>query len=331
VSICTGYHRTPVVPKFYEQHKFSGEILHSYHYRNGKRFAGKKILLIGNGNSAFEISLDLVDHGASLVRMLSNTPRHVVLLSAIERLFKAFRFFGLLNASRAEKLHKIKKGSKEWNSEIEKRDSLMKYFQQDLTEFGFSPPPKNGFNDEQLNHGRIAVTDEGTVDAIKKRKMAILKGKIHRFVKNGVEIVTEDEVGVHKRKKEFVEVDTVILCTGFKPRLEEFLSDKLLEVPEGMRVTHPVPHVSEDGFTSSVWPSISFAGFNVDLNGGLGWGLWGWDIGKSIAQKLGTFTEGAIILPSRPSERSPFSTLSLKILFVTTILVTAYIVFAFLQ
>src|SRR5436190_14559903 len=43
---------------------YTGEVLHSSAYRNGDRWKGKHVLVVGAGNSGAEIALDLVEHGA---------------------------------------------------------------------------------------------------------------------------------------------------------------------------------------------------------------------------------------------------------------------------
>ncbi|MFT3934044.1 MAG: NAD(P)-binding domain-containing protein [Chitinophagaceae bacterium] len=44
---------------------FKGPVLHSFDYKTGKDFTGKKVLVIGFGNSACEIAIDLYEQGAS--------------------------------------------------------------------------------------------------------------------------------------------------------------------------------------------------------------------------------------------------------------------------
>ncbi len=43
---------------------FSGEITHSFGYKSGRKFKGQKVLIIGFGNSACEIAIDLHEQGA---------------------------------------------------------------------------------------------------------------------------------------------------------------------------------------------------------------------------------------------------------------------------
>ena len=62
--VCTGNTNTPrpyIKPGL---DTFSGAINHSSKYKNGTAFNGKRVLVIGFGNSACEIAIDLHEHGA---------------------------------------------------------------------------------------------------------------------------------------------------------------------------------------------------------------------------------------------------------------------------
>ena len=82
VAICTGAARVPHIPAFADPQASAGaldllsrpgaEIVHSRHYRNGARFENRHVAVIGSGNSAAEICVDLVEHGASKVTLVVN-------------------------------------------------------------------------------------------------------------------------------------------------------------------------------------------------------------------------------------------------------------------
>src|SRR4051812_5096157 len=62
--IASGNNRQPVLPTWPGQESFGGAILHSSAYRNGRTFAGERVLVVGFGNSGGEIAVDLVEQGA---------------------------------------------------------------------------------------------------------------------------------------------------------------------------------------------------------------------------------------------------------------------------
>ncbi|HTI08890.1 MAG TPA: NAD(P)-binding domain-containing protein [Puia sp.] len=56
---------------------FPGKVLHSYEYRTGKNFKGHNVLVVGFGNSACEIAIDLYEQGA-LPSMAVRSPVNVI-------------------------------------------------------------------------------------------------------------------------------------------------------------------------------------------------------------------------------------------------------------
>jgi hypothetical protein len=55
--VCSGHHREPYIP----QHagEFTGEILHSRDFKRAERFRERRVLVIGGGNSACDIAVDI--------------------------------------------------------------------------------------------------------------------------------------------------------------------------------------------------------------------------------------------------------------------------------
>ncbi|RWV92731.1 hypothetical protein GW17_00044868 [Ensete ventricosum] len=62
--VATGENAEPVVPEIKGAQAFMGSLLHSSEYKSGVEYRGKKVLVIGCGNSGMEICLDLCEHGA---------------------------------------------------------------------------------------------------------------------------------------------------------------------------------------------------------------------------------------------------------------------------
>lgn len=62
--IATGLSHVPRRPRYPNQDSYEGDLLHSADYRNGDPYTGKHVLVVGFGNSAGEIALDLLEHGA---------------------------------------------------------------------------------------------------------------------------------------------------------------------------------------------------------------------------------------------------------------------------
>lgn len=62
--VATGENAEAVVPEIEGMEEFEGRKMHTSSYRRGDAFAGKKVLVVGCGNSGMEICLDLCNHNA---------------------------------------------------------------------------------------------------------------------------------------------------------------------------------------------------------------------------------------------------------------------------
>ncbi len=63
--MATGPYGKPKTVDFKGMETFPGRILHSYGYKSGRDFKGQKVLVVGFGNSACEIAIDLYEQGAA--------------------------------------------------------------------------------------------------------------------------------------------------------------------------------------------------------------------------------------------------------------------------
>lgn len=61
VIVATGKNRIPKVPKWKGQENFRGKIFHASKYKNPENLGGKKVLVVGMGNTGAEIALDLAE------------------------------------------------------------------------------------------------------------------------------------------------------------------------------------------------------------------------------------------------------------------------------
>lgn len=64
VVMATGIVSNPVEPEIPRRDCFRGEVLHSVHYRRPDPFVGRRVLVVGAGNSAGEIAPELARAGA---------------------------------------------------------------------------------------------------------------------------------------------------------------------------------------------------------------------------------------------------------------------------
>jgi len=78
VVLATGKYGTPVVPPWPGLNQFTGELVHSGDFRNAWPFAGRDVLVVGAGNSAADIAVQLAEDGGRKVLLAVRTPPHLV-------------------------------------------------------------------------------------------------------------------------------------------------------------------------------------------------------------------------------------------------------------
>ncbi|KAK7095176.1 flavin-containing monooxygenase 5-like [Littorina saxatilis] len=71
VLVCTGHHAEKHSPKFPGLESFEGEVVHSHDYKERRRLEGKKVLIIGIGNSGGDLAVEL----APVCKVLISTRR----------------------------------------------------------------------------------------------------------------------------------------------------------------------------------------------------------------------------------------------------------------
>ncbi|HUJ29603.1 MAG TPA: NAD(P)/FAD-dependent oxidoreductase, partial [Myxococcales bacterium] len=230
VVFATGYTRKPLRPAWPGLDQFGGQLLHSSDYRTGVGFPGKRVLVIGFGNSGGEIAIDLCEHGAHptlAVRSAVNiVPRDFlgipilawgIALSVLPTPVAdaISRLVSLLVIGRAEKLG--------------------------LRQLPYGPMA------QIRGDRRIPLLDIGTVERIRRGQIAVMPG-VESFTPGGARFANGEERAF----------DAVILATGYRPALAE-----LLQAADGVLDDHGTPR--ESG--CETLPGLYFCGFNVAPTG----------------------------------------------------------------
>ena len=66
VAVCVGAWVHPKLPHFEGQDIFEGKVIHSRAFKNPKDFAGKRVVVLGLGNTAADTSTTLVNHASRI-------------------------------------------------------------------------------------------------------------------------------------------------------------------------------------------------------------------------------------------------------------------------
>ncbi|MCW2515084.1 MAG: putative flavoprotein involved in transport, partial [Mycobacterium sp.] len=78
VVLATGNYRTPVVPAWPGLAGFTGELVHSAAFVNAWPYRDRDVLVVGGGNSAADIAVQLAKSGARRIWLAIRTPPHLV-------------------------------------------------------------------------------------------------------------------------------------------------------------------------------------------------------------------------------------------------------------
>jgi putative flavoprotein involved in K+ transport len=78
VVIATGQYRIPMLPAWPGREMYGGGLVHSVHYRNPAPYSGKRVLVVGAGNSGAEIATDIAEGGAATVALSIRTQPLIV-------------------------------------------------------------------------------------------------------------------------------------------------------------------------------------------------------------------------------------------------------------
>ena len=78
VVVATGQYRRPIEPPWPGTPEFRGHLSHSVGYSTAKPFVGKRVLVVGPGNSGAEIATDIAENGGKFVALSMRTPPMIV-------------------------------------------------------------------------------------------------------------------------------------------------------------------------------------------------------------------------------------------------------------
>jgi putative flavoprotein involved in K+ transport len=76
--LATGNYRTPTIPPWPGLSHFTGEFTHSCDFRSAGPYRGRDVLVVGAGNSAADIAVQLAENGAGRIWLAVRTPPHLV-------------------------------------------------------------------------------------------------------------------------------------------------------------------------------------------------------------------------------------------------------------
>jgi len=156
IVMATGPFGKPKTVNFKGMETFPGKIIHSYGYKTGKDFKGQKVLVVGFGNSACEIAIDLYEQGAkpfmSVRSPVNVVPRDILGIPILE----ISQVLSRLPPRIADTINA----------------PLMRLLFGDITKLGLKKLPYGPFEQIQKD-GNSPVLDIGTIKHIRKGHIKI--------------------------------------------------------------------------------------------------------------------------------------------------------------
>lgn len=196
IIIATGPFSKPKPIDFKGRETFTGKILHSQEYKTGKEFEGQRVLVVGFGNSACEIAIDLYEQGAfpsmSVRSPVNVIPRDLLGFPILE----LSQFMSKLPPRFADKLNA----------------PLLQLATGNISKLGLKRPPY-GPLEQIARTGSAPVLDIGTIKHIRQG---------HIQIYGGIDYIENSTVHfIDKTKKEF---DAIVAGIGFYRDYAEFVN-----------------------------------------------------------------------------------------------------------
>jgi indole-3-pyruvate monooxygenase len=178
--------------------RYGGDLLHSSEYRTGDAWKGRPVLVVGFGNSACEIALDLAERGAKV---------HLSVRSAVNVLPRDF--FGVLPVLAfgvaLRRLPPRVADALAW--------PLVRISVGDVTAQGFQKLRYGPFT-QIARDQHVPLLDVGTMRQIRQGRISV-HGEPDRFNEDGATFADGSRLSV----------DAVVLATGYRAAVDEFVGE----------------------------------------------------------------------------------------------------------
>jgi cation diffusion facilitator CzcD-associated flavoprotein CzcO len=232
VVIATGSSNLPYVPDW--PGAAAHDVVHSAAYRNAAPYRGRRVLVVGTGNSGAEIAVDLVEGGAAEVLLSVRTPPGIVRRDTAG---VPSQLFGIASTH-------LPTGVSDRIAATIRRIAIP-----DLADFGLPAPdrPYSAFLERRV----IPIVDVGLAAAVKEGRVRVVPS-LTGF-EDGVAVLADGSR---------VEADAVIAATGFRTGLEPLVGHLGVLDPNGRPLARDVEEPAGA-------PGLHFVGFEVTLGGTL--------------------------------------------------------------
>src|SRR5689334_6236775 len=192
IVLATGNYDAPTAPCWPGLDRFKGEVVHSGEFVNAWPYRGRDVLVVGAGNSAADIAVQLANDGARRIWLAVRTPPHLV-----RRAIGGFPSDIFLELSARVPASMV-------DPLIARATHLM---WGDLSPYGFQRPTV-GLKATVETRGRIPTLADGLVDVVRARRVEVVHA-VTRLESDSV--ILADGTSVTP--------EVIITATGFETNL----------------------------------------------------------------------------------------------------------------
>jgi len=232
VVVASGYSHTPYVPDWPGRDSYPGSVIHSSEYREPSPYAGKRVLVVGSGNSSGDLITDLAGVADEVI-MAVRTPPNIV---RRDTRGVPSQLIGIASDPLPTMIKNPMAGL------------LRKLTVPDLSAYGLPAPTKGGFSQFQRSR-TVPILDCGFIDAVMSGRVRVVPA-VTGFVDGAVRLADGS----------VVEVDSVLAATGYRTGLPPLVGHL------GVLDERGIPLVS-GGRTLPQAPRLHFTGILVELTG----------------------------------------------------------------
>jgi cation diffusion facilitator CzcD-associated flavoprotein CzcO len=256
VVMATGYSRIPFVPDWPGRGSFTGAMIHSADYRSPTWYSGQQVLVVGAGNSASEIAVELAKAGAKVdlsVRTVPNIVRR-------DTFGIPSQLLGIALKNTPELLMNPLS------------TALRRLTVPSLDRYGL-PAPRSGAFTQFLRTCTVPILDHGFVQQVRHRRITVVSA-VAEVAGNTIRLVD----GTALRP------DAVICATGYRPGLSSIVGHLNVLNADGVPIVH-----GPQSYRAA--PNLYFVGITVELAGLLREiGLEALAVGRVLANRHGALS-----------------------------------------
>ncbi|CAN0920358.1 Probable indole-3-pyruvate monooxygenase YUCCA8 [Linum grandiflorum] len=231
--VATGENAECVMPDIDGLAEFAGEVIHASDYKSGEKYRGKKVLVVGCGNSGMELSLDLSNHNASPSMVVRSSvhvmPREIFGKSTFELAAVLMSWLPL------------------WM--VDKILLMLTWLViGNLKRYGLKRPSVGPLTMKNTE-GKTPVLDVGALEKIRSGEIKVVPG-IKKLSGGEVELVNG----------QVLEVDCVVMATGYRSNVPYWLEETDLFGKNGF----PVSWKGKSGLYAAGFTRRGLAGASSD-------------------------------------------------------------------